>query len=683
MTGLLTTSIHEAEVQWASELMGLGPNGFAPTDGDASRLQAMLNLETCDYEACPGSGKTTLLVAKLAILAMRWPHRQQGICVLSHTNAARNEIGDRISASSAAGAALMRYPHFIGTIHAFVNEYLAIPWLRSMGYPIRAIDTSIALARRRRILAWKWRNAMEMRGLTDYALMYDASDFSGGSKGALAPHTDLYQAMVAASRQGSEEGYFCFDEMFVWANELLDRRPEVAAALRRRFPLVFIDEAQDNSEEQAAILHRIFVAGGSPSVRQRFGDSNQAIYAHNGQPGARTDPFPSGPVRNIPRSYRFPQAIADFVKGLGVVPQALVGAGPASGRVRSKPKQSVIFLFDDHSVQEVLPLYGAHLIASFDENELAVGRFTAVAGVHELDAQTQIPRAMGHYAPHYDPACARRESTPSFFGQYLSKARFEMGGAPNTHFLVNALASALLRLSELAGTPHAARSRKSPHRCLLEAVEGSAAHASYLDLVDKTLAVKGDFSNAAWTGQALPLVAAIASHLSGMAQLNEDARAFLDWRDSLPQQDEASDRAHRADNLFSFPADEPKVHVRLSSIHSVKGETHTATLVLDTYFHKHHLSELKPWLLGIRSGGLKQKKKGNPELEGVRLLGRLKLHYVAMTRPSHLLCVAMRRDAFDGNEIEVLERRGWQLVDCGGRPSAIPDSGFRLVDASR
>ena len=61
--------IEDREIAWASELMGLGPNGFAAIDGDDSRLKAIKNLQTCDFEACPGSGKTTLLVAKLAT---RW-----------------------------------------------------------------------------------------------------------------------------------------------------------------------------------------------------------------------------------------------------------------------------------------------------------------------------------------------------------------------------------------------------------------------------------------------------------------------------------------------------------------------------------------------------------------------------------------------------------------------------------
>lgn len=118
-----------------------------------------------------------------------------------------------------------------------------------------------------------------------------------------------------------------------------------------------------------------------------------------------------------------------------------------------------------------------------------------------------------------------------------------------------------------------------------------------------------------------------------------------------------------------YPTDAPQIRIKLGSIHSVKGETHTATLVLDSFFHKHHLSELKPWLLGKKSGG-STIRKGKTVWEGPRILGRLKLHYVAMTRPTHLLCLAMRWDAFDEGELDILTERGWTIIDCRGTASA-------------
>ncbi len=666
MTAFTMPPIADHEITWASELMGLGANGFAVIDGDDSRLRAIRNLETCDFEACPGSGKTTLLVAKLAILASRWPHRQRGICVLSHTNAARDEINQRLSATGPS-AALVRYPHFIGTIHGFVNEYLAVPWLRSKGTPIRLIDTSTALKRRYQKLAWKWRMAMEKRGLDMYALQYDQPDYSGANKGALSRDTDLCRALEAVARSGSEEGYLCFDEMFVWAKELLDQHSEVAADLCMRFPLVFIDEAQDNSELQSSLLHRVFRHGSGSSIRQRFGDSNQAIYAHAGADGAQTDCFPSGDLQNLPRSYRFSQGIADAAKGLGIIPQALNGSGPTRIRVKRAALSPVLFLFDDNSVRNVLPRYGEYLFITFSAEELAAGIFTAIAGVHELDEEktTPVPRAMGHYAPQYNPVIVRKEVIPATFEQYLLKASRELNERGNAQVLVNALASALTRLCELAGaTAVMALTRRSAHGRLLETLGGSAGGGAHSDLLDKTLAVEGKFNDEEWA-QVLPLVLDIVFQLTGTRALTDEATEFLARSDISPS-DSAHDDGTVAvmDNFYSHPPQDPKVQIRLGSIHSVKGETHTATLVLDSFFHKHHLSELKPWILGERAGGMKKKLRGKPEPEGSRMLGRLKLHYVAMTRPSHLLCLAMRRDAFIGSELEILKKRGWTTIEC-------------------
>lgn len=123
------------------------------------------------------------------------------------------------------------------------------------------------------------------------------------------------------------------------------------------------------------------------------------------------------------------------------------------------------------------------------------------------------------------------------------------------------------------------------------------------------------------------------------------------------------------------------MRIRLSSIHAVKGETHTATLVLDSFFHRHHLSELKPWLLGERAGG-SIVKKAKTVMEGARMLGRLKLHYVAMTRPTHLLCLAMRKDSFAAAELAVLQGRAWTIVDCCAPPVA-EGSGADAASAAR
>jgi hypothetical protein len=199
----------------------------------------------------------------------------------------------------------------------------------------------------------------------------------------------------------------------------------------------------------------------------------------------------------------------------------------------------------------------------------------------------------------------------------------------------------------------------SPHRHVRELLNGKDALASYEALIALIIERRGDFSSTEWETAGQRLAVAAASSIANAREKPSGVAEFMRWTEtnSASQKDKAL--LARDSNLFGYPLESPKVHIRLGSIHSVKGETHTATLVLDSFFYDHHFSQLKPWLLGARSGG----KKGN-KMEGLRMLGRLKLHYVAMTRPSHLLCLAMRRDLFDTSELEILRKRGWHVVDC-------------------
>ena len=155
----------------------------------------------------------------------------------------------------------------------------------------------------------------------------------------------------------------------------------------------------------------------------------------------------------------------------------------------------------------------------------------------------------------------------------------------------------------------------------------------------------------------------VVRQLSGAEALGI-AVAFLAWPEGGPALPPGAAAMARTDNLFAYPEDAPQVRIRLGSIHSVKGETHTATLVLDSFYFAHHLKELKPWLLGAKAGGSRLNGRGNVVTEGSRVLGRLRLHYVAMTRPTHLLCLAMRKDAFAPGELDILARRGWMVIDC-------------------
>ncbi len=114
-------NISDEEIQFAERLLLPAGKTF-----DNERKAFIRNFNTIDLQAVPGSGKTTALLAKLVILERKLPFDDgSGILVLSHTNAAIDEIKEKIQKHCPK---LFSYPNFIGTIQSFVDEFLAIPY---------------------------------------------------------------------------------------------------------------------------------------------------------------------------------------------------------------------------------------------------------------------------------------------------------------------------------------------------------------------------------------------------------------------------------------------------------------------------------------------------------------------------------------------------------------------------
>lgn len=59
---------------------------------------------------------------------------------------------------------------------------------------------------------------------------------------------------------------------------------------------------------------------------------------------------------------------------------------------------------------------------------------------------------------------------------------------------------------------------------------------------------------------------------------------------------------------FSFVIDDSKIDIGISTIHKAKGETHTATLVLETYRNGYDINQLLPLLKGDKCKGHVVKK---------------------------------------------------------------------------
>ena len=97
--------------------------------------------------------------------------------------------------------------------------------------------------------------------------------------------------------------------------------------------------------------------------------------------------------------------------------------------------------------------------------------------------------------------------------------------------------------------------------------------------------------------------------------------------------------------------------MRVDTIHSVKGEDLKAILVLETIFYEHDLKVL------IEKGYLKGQSPTHKP--GKRVANHLKRIYVAMSRPTHLLCLAVLDEHLRPEDRMALIEIGWTIKDVG------------------
>ncbi len=659
--------VTDEDVAWIADIMGL--------DGlDETRHTFLRRPGTFDVSACPGSGKTTLVVAKLAIMARKWPHKTSGICVLSHTNVAREEIQNKLG-HTPVGHRLLGYPHFIDTIHTFANRFLALPFLQSNGYPSPLIDDDVAKAFRWKVLQGQERRSYESwlnrqhASIDDITFTDSAFSVSLGSRNfPSAVHTPTYQKGKRIVEASAEAGRFRYEEMFVWAEHLLQTYPEISAALSHRFPLVLMDEMQDTSQRQAALLHSIFDRNAVHCGIQRVGDPNQEIF-RTGQDQNTAAPFPDlGDDRTmtIANSRRFGKPIADLANPHAVIPVdggGLKGDGPNKATDHVDHGRNLVIIFPDNDCSSVLQVFGTHLLETFNDDTLALGDCVAVGGVHRpapeniAPGHNKYPRSVEHYWADYNAEKIRVDGHPKTLSGYLHQAQrlartgFELAPAIAT------FATGMQRLAQDIGTPRFELERRRKHKAIRAVLEGKAdALAQYDAFIQGHITSLRPITADLWAERAEQLLTIASSLCEG--DVNAEAGAdFMTWEEPLDLPEQMDDGVESPGNICAIIADDRQVSIRLSSIHQAKGQTHFATLLLSTFQNHHSSEKIIDWLCGDKSGGADER---------VQNLARLKGTYVALTRPTHFLGAAVRNSAIKENReviLAKLQAQGWHVVD--------------------
>lgn len=631
--------INDEDIAWVESIMRKKVNF------DNARTCIIKNLDSIDIQAFPGSGKTTILIAKLAILAKKWSFSNSGICVLSHTNVAREEIEDRLG-NTDIGRKLLMYPHFIGTLHSFFDTFVALPWLRSKGFKMNMIDSDIVRKSRWYMLPFKTRSYLERQYKDENICSYK------GCIGAIDwdKQGETRQKLLEVIRDSQRKGNFTFDEMLLYAKQALDECKAIAVGIQHRFPIVFIDEAQDTNSFQWELIHKAFPENSSLTIRQGFGDSNQAIYNYVNEvvdnPG-----FPRESPLLLNESRRFDNRIATLANTVAMSLEKMQGT---ENEFTERTSSNTLYLFSKNKAGQVIDEFGQLILDTFSDDELQTYRKAGchvIGMVHDKKAETpekQFPKGIYDYWPSYEAKKASKSANHDKLIDYIRMGRSEFQQTGELSEQTEWIAKGIRRLINRAKGENFIAATNNPFSSIIKQLP----EEKQLIFRKKILELSSmDISSEENWKTVLETLANILE-LFNLAT-NEKAKKFLLWANetdlNINIDEQAAKQVLPNHYIYCDKKSERYVDLEFGSIHSVKGRTHLATLVLETYSKAHNMQTILKYLCNKPP-----KSMGSNQ-------NRLKCQYVAMTRAKALLCHAIPREFVDEKAQKSLRDIGWTL----------------------
>jgi len=628
-------------------------------DFSSERQREFLSsVASCDVQAAPGNGKTTLLVAKLALLSRTWTSRTSGVCVISHTNAARIEVEQKLAGHPSASA-FLGYPHFVGTVTKFIDDFIALPYIRGLGWTVRRIDDEVfeAVAKSRYRAKPTLRNTAmrQQNSVETWVSKLELSPAFQCQLGAVpirlairgrhrqpGPHTASGAELEQLKAELTRDGYFRFGDMTAIATQALDKCPLLIERLRARFPLVILDEAQDTQGPQLALLKRLFNQG---VAFQLLGDQNQTLYEDEEvapedcwQPDANAIP--------LDETRRFGPDIAGFASRLTVrKPQAIVGKPGQNGH-------RCLILFDRLSIADEVRRYFA---AGLPDNH----ETWAVASRHNLYRQRggNWPKSLVDYHPQYRSGSARSgkpQSLCSTLRQAALKYSAHATPADIASLVAQGLAE-LLRLLDLRGLSGERPHPQNVWRVL--AVTGKRIDISVrLAIHDQALIGVATWDLATW-GPFVAQLATIVGFEMPAPGVNNAVSNYLEF-DERGADAAGQILAQGARNSATVG----DLRIQLGSIHSVKGRTVDSVLIVETEVYKGpgaaeramDLTVVLPHAFGVELCDFAANSAHLTAATNV---------FVGVTRARSVLALAVRKEAASADLIRAAENQNWIVRD--------------------
>lgn len=605
---------------------------------DAERIAFIKDLSTHDLHAVPGSGKTTALLAKLIALEQHLPLTDRsGILVISHTNAAVDEIKSKLGHVCPR---LFNYPNFIGTIQGFVDTFLAVPYYKTLyrQRPVR-IDDEIYNENHFpdfKLKAYLGNRADGKKLLYNYRLRKDDKlTFDLESKPfVFSENTATYQKILVIKKELRENGFLCFDDAYILAQEYLEKFPGIINILRKRFRYIFVDEMQDMDKHQYDMLEKLF--GDAIGISyQRIGDKNQAIFNAESE---MLDIWQERNVKELNGSHRLHPDAACIVESLALSPIAVVGnrRDPDGMPIRIKP---VMLVYDDATIGSVIPFFAKIIKRLIDEgkiNPLTDNVHKAVAWTTCKPEDKAHMIKLNHYHKLFSKDHTKLKINYPCLESYLV---YYDEGSNKLASIRKSILNGILRIIRIERISNPINGRSFTKRSFVDFIKHE--HASFYNDFKLRLYQIAALNVNRKTTEALPaLIKLTTDILDKLGKVLTSSKKFIATKHVPVPGAAVSEIFAEKANCFSKDG----VNIEITTVHAVKGQTHTCTLYMESFYQ-----------IDVGRKGQYESSRVADQLNGAPLPEEahefikqsLKMTYVGFSRATHLLGFAIHKSRFD------------------------------------
>lgn len=641
---------------------------------DRERVSFIKNFQTIDLQAVPGSGKTTALLAKLLILETKLPLlNDRGVLILSHTNTAVDEIKDKIGKYCPK---LFSYPNFIGTIQSFVDQFLAVPfYTQQFKRKIVRIDNEIYNEKISKSLASLWfykykfsdetlKHISHIKRANEGIFYNYRFDFDRQTKiliksfnsskleitkprGNTLPknYTDyelhekeaIYKWFFKFKSEILKLGILHYDDAYFLAESYIRKTPEIKSILQNRFHYVFIDEMQDVDSSQYKLLEKIFYdEGNSLSNYQRIGDKNQAIYS--GEVGLDEIWIcrDNGRTKNINGSQRLSKKIAELVNCLAL---SRDGEFKVIGKNKKSNLKPHLLIYSLDNISGVIPKFSELIYNYINSGKIendAKNKYKVIGWTRDKGADNSKLGIKNYYENLVVDSSKQKIDYNTLDSYLLIFDKEKKTLEPVRKNILNALIK-ILRLEEVYFSKRELLTFMSENK-----------NADYLILNYNLYLWSIDMMRGKFNEVYRSIKDYAPQFLAVFDKTINNSASFINASENVFLIQKGVSKIYNKENLHGFDID-------IATVHSVKGETHTATLYLETYYQNGN-DNYETERLSDQFKYINFRKTQKYHKQSAKMV------YVGFSRPTDLLCVAVCKSRFDSH-LSDIDTKKWTIIE--------------------